>query len=83
MEDFLSNKDSSDGFIGQSPVRKMVNFAIKTCRHRLYTGYKGCRIIGVVPDPEFVTNGEYANSPFTGESAQLAIVKSPILRLIV
>ena len=47
MEDFLSIKDSSDEFIGQSPVGKIVNFAIKTCRHRLYTGYKGCRIIGV------------------------------------
>ena len=25
----------------------IVNFAIKTCCHRLYTGCKGCRIIGV------------------------------------
>ena len=47
MEDVLSNKDSSDEFIGQSPVGNIVNFAIKTCCHRLYTGCKGCRIIGV------------------------------------
>ena len=47
MEDFLGNKDSSDEFIGQSPVGNIVHFAIKTCRHKLYTGYKGCRIIGV------------------------------------
>ena len=47
MEDFLSNRDSSEEFIGQSPVGNIVNFAIKTCRHRLYTGCKGCRIIGV------------------------------------
>ena len=47
MEDFLSNKDSFDKFIGQSPVGNIVMFAIKTCRHRLYTGCKGCRIIGV------------------------------------
>ena len=28
MEDFLSNKDSSDEIIGQSPVKNIVNFAI-------------------------------------------------------
>ena len=28
MEDFLSNKDSSDEIIGQSPVGNIVNFAI-------------------------------------------------------
>ena len=47
MEDFLSNKDSSAEIIGQSPVGNIVNFAYKICRHRLYTGCKGCRIIGV------------------------------------
>ena len=48
MEDFLSNKDSSDEIIGQSPVGNIVNLRYKTCRHRLiYTGDKGCRIIGV------------------------------------
>ena len=46
-EDCLSNKDSSDEIIGQSPVGNIVNFAFKICRHRLYTGCKGCRIIGV------------------------------------
>ena len=47
MEDFLSNKDLSDEIIGQSPVGNIVNLRYKLCRHRLYTGYKGCRIIGV------------------------------------
>ena len=48
MEDFLSNKDSSDEIIGQSPVGNIfIYFAYKICRHRLYTGCKGCRIIGV------------------------------------
>ena len=47
MEDFLSNKDSSDEIIGQFPVGNIVNLRYKICRHRLYTGYKGCRIIGV------------------------------------
>ena len=47
MKYVLSNKDLSDEFKGQSPVGKIVNFAIKTCCHRLYTGYKGRRIIGV------------------------------------
>ena len=47
MEDFLSNKNSSDEIIGQSPVGNIVNFAYKICRHRLYTGCKGCKIIGV------------------------------------
>ena len=45
MEDFLSNKDSSDGIIGQSPVGNIVNLRYKFCRHRLYTGYKGCRSV--------------------------------------
>ena len=63
MEDFLfCNKDSSDGFIGQSPVGKVVNFAIKTCRHRLTQGTK---VAGLSACPEVVTNGEYAHSPFT------------------
>ena len=68
MEDFLSNKDSSDEFIGQSPVGKIVNFAIKTCRHRLYTGYKGRRIIGVS-----VVRHKRRIRPFSvyGKSAQL------------
>ena len=47
MEDFLSNKDSSDEIIEQSPVGNIANLRYKICRHRLYTGYKGCRIIGV------------------------------------
>ena len=47
MKDFRSNKESSDEFKGQLPVGKIVNFTIKTCCHRLYTGYKGRRIIGV------------------------------------
>ena len=47
MEDFLSNKDSSDKIIGQSPVGNIVNLRYNICRHRLYTGCKGCRIIGV------------------------------------
>ena len=47
MKEFLSNKDSSDEIIGQSQVGNIVNFAYKICRHRLYTGCKGCRIIGV------------------------------------
>ena len=44
MEDYLSNKDSSDAIIGLSPVG---NLAYKICRHRLYTGCKDRRIIGV------------------------------------
>ena len=70
MEDFLSNKDSSDEFIGQSPVGKIVNFAIKPCRHRLYTGYKGCMIIGVSG-----VRHKLRIRPFSvyGESAQLMI----------
>ena len=47
MEDFLSNKDSSDEIIGQSPVGNIVNLRYKICRDRLYTRCKGCRIIGV------------------------------------
>ena len=47
MEGFLSNKDSSDEIIRQFPVGNTVNFAYKIGRHRLYTGCKGCRIIGV------------------------------------
>ena len=68
MEDFLSNKDSSDEIIGQSPVGNFVNFAYKICRHRLYTGCKGCRIIGVCG---FRHKREHAHSPFTKNVAQL------------
>ena len=60
MEDFISNKNLSDEIIVQSPVGNTVNFACKICHHRLYTGCKGCRIIGVS-----VTNGEHAHSRFT------------------
>ena len=42
MEDFLSNKDSSN-----PPWGTLWIFRYKICRHRLYTGCKGCRIIGV------------------------------------
>ena len=61
MKDFLSNKDSSDEFKGQSLVGEIVNFTIKTYRHRLYTGYKGQELLAC---PKFVTNSEYARSPF-------------------
>ena len=47
MEEFLGNKDLSDEIIGQSPVGNIVNCVYKICRHRFYTGCKGCRIIGV------------------------------------
>ena len=66
MEDFLSNKDSSDEIIGQSPLGNIVNFAIKICRHRLYTGCKGCRIIGVSG-----IRKKRRTCPCAGECAQL------------
>ena len=71
MKDFLSNKESSDEFKGQSPVGKIVNFTIKTCCHRLYTGYKGRRIIGV---SEVRHKQRIRPFPVYGENPQLTII---------
>ena len=46
-EDFESNKALSDEIIGQSPCGTLCILGYKICRHRLYTGCKGCRICGV------------------------------------
>ena len=53
---FVTNQDLREGFqsttalcdeiTGQSPVGNIV-LRYKICRHRLYTGSKGCRIFGV------------------------------------
>ena len=62
MEDFLSNKDSSDEIIGQSPVGNIVNFAYKIA---VIDFTQGAKVAGLSACPDFVTNGEHAHSPFT------------------
>ena len=47
MEDFLSNKDSSDEIIGQFPVWNIGICDIKSAVIDFTQGTKGCRIIGV------------------------------------
>ena len=60
MEDYLSNKDSSDEIIGQSPVGKIVNI-----KSAVIDFAPGAKVAGLSACPDFVTNGEHAHSPFT------------------
>ena len=62
MEDFLSNKNSPEAIIGQSPVGNIVNLAYKICRLNFT---QGAKVAGLSACPDFVTNGEHAHSPFT------------------
>ena len=64
MEDFLSNKDSSDEIIGQSLVGNIVNFAIKKIS-AVIDFTQGAKVAGLSACRDFVTNGEHAHSPFT------------------
>ena len=63
MEDFLSNKDSSDDIIGQSPVGEHCEFC--DIKSAVIDFTQGAKVAGLAACPDFVTNGEHAYSPFT------------------
>ena len=60
MEDFLSNKDSSDEIIGQFPVGN-----IGDIKYAVIDFTQGAKVAGLSACPDFVTNGKHAHSPFT------------------
>ena len=66
MEDFLSNKDSSDEIIGQSPLGNIGKFG-EFCdiKFAFIDFTQGAKVAGLLACPDFVTNGEHACSPFT------------------
>ena len=60
MDDFLSNKDSSDEIIGQSHVGNILHI-----KSAVIDFTQGAKVAGLSACADFVTNGEHAHSPFT------------------